>query len=477
MLRIKSHITVSFQYLPALFGIAFTGLLIGFLVARIPEEKIGFAFVFSFLFLPAAIFALNSKPLTRFYAMVFFLPFLQALSVKFGPRWSLSELLAWSITLPALAGIQKNVVSNDGRDVLKLLLITFLYSICISSLALVLILPQFPWNPAALYFFKSPLARTIVENARLLAAFGAIVALLKYVRSENSFLKTMRLFGLSGIAASTYGLYQGVQMLWMPSLPLLPGTLSQSGLRLWGSFYEPNGFGGFCLITFIVLGFLAAYDRRCRWLWLIGLVTTMAGVVFSVATTAWIAGMVAGGILMISSLHKIRYTPRALFIILSTVIILLLILHFAGQLLDLAEMFWRNRSLANLEHRFEDIVVERFGATIRWLTVSPVGIGQGLMVFLYAGAGGILRWITEMGIIGTLLILSLQWKIWKAILLLFRKRGLFGAFAPFAVALYVGTLIVASRYGHPTDVWIWFVLCLPLVVFNKDLSFRYHRIS
>ena len=323
------------------------------------------------------------KPFVRWFDwLIFFLPFIQALSVKVGIRWNLSEVLAWLLFSFCFSRQHASVriPSFSARCYYQMIILFTIYNFIITPISLLTIVPHFHeffgLTSVGFQYFYSPWLRAGVELGRLVACATVVAASFFFLSSEGAFMRGLKIFALSGVAANVYGLYQLLANVLGLSLPMLPGTLGTSeSRRIWGTFYEPVGFGSYMVMTTIVMLFLSKIDTGRRLLWMLGVFFTIVGILLSVAATAWLAIFLA--IISLLIFGKKTSVP-----LISSMIILTVILGKNLNNTSLAEnILDRNFNLVFLDHRLEG-TIEAAYKTRKWLFEYPLGIGEGLLIFL-----------------------------------------------------------------------------------------------
>lgn len=443
------------------------------MLVLLKPERIAFLFVG--LLGIFVVLAIVRQPCSRWFdGLVFFLPFIQALSIKFGARWNFSEIFAWLLLFLYFLGRKLYIPNRVARFYLWMIVLFTVYQFVITPVSLLAIIPYFRQtvglSHVALSYFYSPWARAGLELARLLACMTVVLASLTFLSTDKRFVRGLKIFAVSSMIAIAYGIYQFFGMFLGISLPLLPGTLGQEDPRIWGTFYEPKGFGYYSVIATIVMFFLRQIDSDKWYIWTMGIILGVAGVLLSVSTGAWFAGLVAAIFLFIFS----GSTKRGLGVILYCLILATVVVKFSFDVLG-GDFFWRNFNRPFVMARL-DSHIQAIYSIPGFLYEYPLGIGLGMFGIIRSGTPSIARMSIEGGIPSLIMLIIAELCVLISITKL-RRSPLRVArlFFPYAIGLHIALLLSVASYPNSTRLWLWFIMTLPVVASTLTASQKIQR--
>jgi O-antigen ligase len=183
----------------------------------------------------------------------------------------------------------------------------FVVSVSATAISLVFITPvnfqQWIGHDNLIAWNGSPLARSVVENVRLLQCISALIVTLAVVNTPQRLLAATRWFVMGATIAALYGCYVWVVMVTDVGLPLLPGTFSYVHLkRTAATFPEPAAYAGFALTGLALTAWMLERRSEGRWL-LAALAVQLFAAVTSLSTLV-VAGLALIWITTLLGFHR-----------------------------------------------------------------------------------------------------------------------------------------------------------------------------
>ena len=408
--------------------------------------------------------------------MVFCFPFTQALTIKLGARFIISEIIALFLA-PYVFFLGKGKRSTTERLLVVLLVVFLVYSIFISIVGLIWIMPGYKHLVSSQAFnqYFSLEARAILENIRLMACISTVLALFAFIRTKVDFHRIIKIFVITGTLNAIYGIYQIISLWKTPWLPMLPGAyIKLELLRASGTLWEYSHYGSFMLIVTLLILYIIAISKKV--LWKITAIFNITALFLSFSATAWIACTASLSVLIFAQTYKpaMRKIGNSFGMLIILSVAVFLLLNAFDPIVE--KVIWKITK--DSPEKFERL--ESTKNVFKIFLENPLGIGQGMYVFLFGGALAYLHIPVELGVFGIFLWGSILIVIFLAILKLGHNSSTAGytkRFFPYALAMFIGTNIFMLNYVTLNHEWVWFELALPVVALKLALKKDYYNIE
>jgi len=388
------------------------------------------------------------------------LPLTHAPTVDFAFRWRLSEIVAW------LFGPMLLLRSWYFRSLQMKLFAYGLLAYVLYTGALGLVMSNFvPIRViAALEGTISPFFRTVLESARFIAGIVVVKAIYEYCHNDYSKLKSVVVVIVaSGMMLSLYAFYEVAVLYLGVPLPLAPGSRSLPGFPVAATMYEASAAGSFAAaVALLSCGLLVGEGGGMRVFALIGLALGILGVVLTTSRTG-LASLAVGSIvfLLTYSVKFKKYWTQVVMLLVTGAVVVWGVIALAERWLG--SLFFARFSHYSVSYYLQIRQTEIYASVLPDLSEWPLGLGQGLWLYLIGGGASLARLIMEGGLIGVIFLAMMCFGLLSAI---FRLIFLFETVRPISigiVAAAIGTLVGLYNYVNLTDIWIWVVLALPVV--------------
>ena len=453
----SSHITiVILHYFRGPIGWVFVGsisILLGCLLVQLSSNaRLMLVFGLAMLIVIPLLFL--KGPQWMLFVALICLPFTQAPTAKLMARWRISELLAWLLIPWSLTKV--SVIMGQLPMCIRVYLIGVGVYFLYTGLVGMVTSPFLPvLDEISLQHIHQPTLRVLLESFRGLAILSMISSIIYSVNSWDDLRTAVRCFVLGGAISAIYGVYQTVAIAFALPVLFLPGTLRQEhSVRPFSTFYEPTGFGSYTAVA-VILSLYLLEESNKRWVWRSCLALNIIGLIFSLSSAGFLSFGAGLFVLLLFSFKRVIF-----FVPIGASLLwigLLFMRNLAGEekvTTALSQWWFENRLTERIE-AYQSVLAE--------LISNPLGIGQGNYLIIAGGAPGLARVIVEGGVIGIMSFLLVHLSVVVSIVWLFRAQDLEAKrFAAFVAAAYLSICLIFFNYIHIVDLWLWFVMCLPI---------------
>lgn len=387
---------------------------------------------------------------------LFGLPLTHAPTIDMPFRWRISEIVAW-IMAPAVLFSSWRFRNFTTRIFILAMTAYVLYT-AVLGVAMAWFVPI--KVPAALEGTFSPVFRTLLESARLIGALVMVKAVCRYVSASENFERIVRAIIAGGIFLFCYTVYEILVLYLGLGLPLLPGSRSIPGFPVAATMYEPSSAGSYGAVTALLSTSLLA-GRRGK---VVGVIGLIAGILTVILTTSR-TGVASFAIGTIALLLLVALKGRAGAARMISVGVVSGLAVWGGVVLGqhwLGKMFYNRFNLYSVQYYMEVRSEEIYSRLIPDLLDWPLGLGQGLWLFLVGGGASAPRLVVEGGFIGLLflsvMLVALLDGVRQCVVL--SREGLLEIDG--VIAAVVATIVGLYNYVNVSDAWIWVILSLPI---------------
>lgn len=297
----------------------------------------------------------------------------------------------------------------------------------------------------------------INKDLGLLIMLLSLFLIVNLVRSREQMYELMRWLVFSAFVVNTVSLVGYMaELLWGIPTPFL-----EFEVRLTGLLIDPNAYGGYLVIIFLIQTSLLLARRNLfpPWFMSLNALLLLLGIILTSSRSAWIG--LALGAMVLAWFYRARFVMQFLWSLVSIMILsyLLFGLEFINTMIEIAQ---RKTQIAT---RWELIQLG-----LKNFINSPL-FGIGLGVFPLLSGGMIIHntyvWIlVEMGIVGFIVLMAFLYRgaknYWISIKTLPEDRALaIGLFAGYCAMLGVAVGIEAFYQRH-----FWLLLALSEVLYK-----------
>lgn len=394
---------------------------------------------------------------------LFGLPLTHAPTIDMPFRWRISEIVAW-IMAPAILFSSWRFRNPITRIFILAMAIYVSYT-AILGMVMAWFVPV--EVSAALEGTVSTVLRTLLESARLIGSLVMVKAVCRYASASENFERVVRAIIVGGIFLFCYTVYEILVLYLGLGLPLLPGSRSIPGFPVAATMYEPSSAGTYGAATALLSTSLLAERSRGKVVGVIGLIAGILTVVLTTSRTG-VASFAIGTITLVLLLALKGRLGVAKVISLGVVASLTV---WGGVVLGqhwLEKLFYNRFNLYSVQYYMKVRSEEIYSRLIHDLLDWPLGLGQGLWLFLVGGGASAPRLVVEGGFIGLfflgVMLVALLAGVWQCFVLL--REGLPGIDG--IIAAVVATIVSLYNYVNVSDAWIWVVLSLPLAALETE---------
>lgn len=394
---------------------------------------------------------------------LFGLPLTHAPTIDMPFRWRISEIVAW-IMAPAIL-----FSSWRFRNLTTRIFVLAMAGYATYTAILGVVMAWFvPINvSAALEGTFSPVLRTLLESARLIGSLVMVKAVCRYVSTSENFERVVRAIIVGGIFLFCYTVYEILVLYLGLGLPLLPGSRSIPGFPVAATMYEPSSAGSYGAVTALLSMILLAGRSRGKVAGVIGLIAGILTVILTTSRTGAASFAIGTTTLMLLLALKERFGVAR---VISFGVVAGLAV-WGGFVLGqhwLGKLFHDRFNLYSVQYYMRVRREEIYSRLIPDLLDWPLGLGQGLWLYLVGGGASAPRLVVEGGFIGllflTVMLVALLAGVWQCVVL--SREGLPGIEG--VIAAVVATIVGLYNYVNVSDAWIWVILSLPLAALEIE---------